>query len=69
MTSPAPAPVSTSRWSRLVDQLLDVLLGNVVERSTLIALVIATAVILALVYLSHTTLLWIGPVSDTSVSR
>lgn len=53
----------------MVDQLLDVLLGNVVVRTTLIALVITTAVILALFYLSHTTLLWIGPVSDTSVPR
>lgn len=51
MTSPTPAPVSTSRWARPVDQLLDVLPGNHVERYFLIAALITTAVVLGVHYL------------------
>jgi hypothetical protein len=45
MTSPPTLPVSTSRWARLVDRLLDVLLGNLVARYMLLVLVVAATVI------------------------
>lgn len=51
MTSPTPPPVAASRWARLVDQHLDVLLGNQAVRYFLLAMLISTAVILGVHYL------------------